>query len=67
MFRYLVLVKYAKQKSKQRTCDHFAETVLKVTIDVRTNGYTDRTLPNFTKAAFLTTMGRRWENNQEKY
>ena len=39
-------------------CDHFAETVFKITLDLRTCGYTDRTLPNFPKAALLTMMGK---------
>jgi len=37
-------------------CDHFAETVFKITNDLHTCGYTDRTLPNFPKAALLTMM-----------
>jgi len=39
-------------------CDHFAETVFKITLDLCTCGYTDRTLPNFPKAALLTMMGK---------
>ena len=37
-------------------CDHFVETVFKITLDLRTCGYTDRTLPNFPKAALLTMI-----------
>jgi len=49
-------MKYAKQILT--ACDHFAETVFKITLDLRTCGYTDQTLPNFPKAALLTMMGK---------
>lgn len=38
-------------------CDHFAESVFKITTDLRTHGYTNRILPNFPKAALLNIMG----------
>jgi len=38
-------------------CEHFAQTVLKITGDFRAVGHTSRTLPNFPKAALLAMMG----------
>jgi len=45
-------------------CDQFAETLLKITMDFRIYGYTNRTLPYFPKAALLNIMGETKKSKQ---
>lgn len=37
-------------------CDHYAETILKITCDIRNQGFTSRVIPDFPKTSFLAMM-----------
>ena len=54
----LDLAQSKKQIEILDECDHFAETVKKITADFRHGGGTSRTLPNFPKAALLAMMNQ---------